>query len=289
MKLFRLLLLAATFPALASAQTTETDTSIIVKDKKIVVTQQDGVTTVKIYGDDGKEMKKISQTQYIDGQEIEKIYVTSPLIPQKSSSKHKQKIKAHYPAIFLGNSQLPHTQLNFSGNDEMYSRDNTSWEWGINLTSFCLRITNNFALTSAFSIGQVHHHFSGNHILNTTNNQTFMETVNDKKLRKSYISYNVVRMPFMFEWQKRIGRDDLFFALGSSVEYRWGDHSRYMVGHSKTTVTNDINLNPIGVNLEARLGYGNILIYGRSAVSPLLKKSRAPECYPLTIGIGLRL
>ena len=34
MKLFRLLLLAATFPALASAQTTETDTSIIVKDKK---------------------------------------------------------------------------------------------------------------------------------------------------------------------------------------------------------------------------------------------------------------
>ena len=80
-----------------------------------------------------------------------------------------------------------------------------------------------------------------------------------------------------------------FLALGPSVEYRWHEHSRYFIGKHKHTETGDINLNPIGVNIEARAGYSGVMLYARAGVTPLLNKAKAPECYPMTIGLGFRL
>lgn len=82
---------------------------------------------------------------------------------------------------------------------------------------------------------------------------------------------------------------DAFLALGPSVEYRWHEHSRYFIGKHKHTETGDINLNPIGLNLEARAGYSGVMLYARAGITPLLNKTKAPECYPMTIGLGFRL
>lgn len=173
------------------------------------------------------------------------------------------------------------------GNNEMHSRDSKSWEWGITLTSLCFRLSNEMALTSSLSIGQVHHHFKDNYVLSTENGVSAMTPIEGETLKKSYISYNVLRLPIMLEWQKRIGCHDAFLALGPSVEYRWHEHSRYFIGKHKHTETGDINLNPIGLNLEARAGYSGVMLYARAGVTPLLKKTKAPECYPMTIGLGL--
>ena len=116
-----------------------------------------------------------------------------------------------------------------------------------------------------------------------------MTPIESETLKKSYISYNVLRLPIMLEWQKRIGRNDAFLAFGPSVEYRWHEHSRYFIGKHKHTETGDINLNPIGLNLEARAGYSGVMLYVRAGVTPLLNKAKAPECYPMTIGLGFRL
>ncbi len=105
---------------------------------------------------------------------------------------------------------------------------------------------------------------------------------------KSYISYAVARLPVMLEWQRRTRRGDLYVAGGASIEMRWNDHSRYRTDAGKHTVTDDINLNPLGLNLELRAGYGFLMVYGRAALTPLLKTSFAPECYPVGFGIGFR-
>ena len=54
-------------------------------------------------------------------------------------------------------------------------------------------------------------------------------------------------------------------------------------------ITSHINLNPIGVNLEARAGFSGVMLYARAGITPLLNKTKAPECYPMTIGLGFRL
>lgn len=116
-----------------------------------------------------------------------------------------------------------------------------------------------------------------------------MRLVDDGDVRKSYISYGYMRIPLMIEWQSRTGGDDLFVALGPSVEMRWKDHSRYYVGDEKRTETSDTNINPLGLNLELRMGYRYVVVYGRAALTPLLKTASAPKCYQLAFGLGVRI
>ena len=87
-------MMAAMMPAFALAETNSNsapasveanDTTIRVNDQNIVIKQDGEQTSVKIYkmnGNEMNEMTKISETQFVDGQEVEKVFVTSPFIPQ---------------------------------------------------------------------------------------------------------------------------------------------------------------------------------------------------------------
>ena len=233
MNIKNVMMMAAMMPAFALAETNSNsapasveanDTTIRVNDQNIVIKQDGEQTSVKIYKMNGNEMTKISETQFVDGQEVEKVFVTSPFIPQ-TLRKRKRSLESHYPTFFFGCSQLPGSRGSMGGNNEMHSRDSKSWEWGITLTSLCFRLSNEMALTSSLSIGQVHHHFKDNYVLSTENGVSAMTPIDGETLKKSYISYNVLRLPIMLEWQKRIGCHDAFLALGPSVEYRWHEHS----------------------------------------------------------------
>lgn len=243
---------------------------------------------ISVYGSDGKKFNRTYETNFVDGQEIERVYVTSPFIPQ-SLNRKKSKPRSHYPLFFMGFSQLAGNVMDTGGNAGMHTRDSKSWEYGFTLTSLAFRITNPLALTSAFQIGQVHHHFQDNYVLSTTDGITSMRQIEGETLKKSYISYTFIRIPVMLEWQKRTGGADMFAAIGPSVELRWNDHSRYFIGKNKTTETGDINMNPVGLNLDIRAGYGCLMIYARTALTPLLKTSVAPKCYPVSFGLGIRI
>ena len=81
-------------------------------------------------------MTKISRDPIRRSSGIEKVFVTSPFIPQ-TLSKRKRSLESHYPTFFFGCSQLPQ-RGNVGGNNEMHSRDSKSWEWGITLTASLL-------------------------------------------------------------------------------------------------------------------------------------------------------
>ncbi len=265
------------------------DTTFTVNGKQIRVDESYGTTRVSVFSNDGNAMTKTQETEFVDGREISTVYVTSPFIPQ-SFGKNKNKVKSHYPFFYMGFNTLSGSVMGTGGNDGMHTRDSKSWEWGVTLASMTLKLSKTFpvAFTSSFSIGQVHHHFQGNYILSTADGKTFMRQEDGGNLKKSYISYNVVRMPFMIEVQGgNKSFDKLFAAVGASVELRWNDHSRYFVGKKKHTETSDINMNPFGLNLEMRVGYGCLVLYGRAAVTPLLKTGSAPKCYPVAFGLGL--
>lgn len=281
------LILAMLLPAAAMAAE-HTDTTFVVNDKQITVSDSAGRTRVSVYTHDGTAMTRTYETAFADGQEIERVYVTSPFIPQ-TFNRNYRRMSSHYPSFFMGFNCLPGNVMGSGGNDEMHSRDSKSWEWGITIANVCFRMSARMGLTSAMQLGQVHNHFQDNRVLTTVDGTTTMRIVEDAKVRKSYISYNYIRIPLMAEWQKRIGSNALYVAAGPSVEMRWNDHSRYFAGKKKHTETADINMNPLGLNLDFRVGYGGLMVYGRAALTPLLKTSNAPECYPVAFGVGLRI
>ena len=116
---------------------------------------------------------------------------------------------------------------------------------------------------------------------------SFATRPDDENVEKSYLMYDFVRLPVMLEWQKRLGLN-AFVAVGPSLELRWHERSRYVVGKDKQTQATDINMNPVGLGLDLRAGYGMVMLYARTSLTPLLKSALAPKCYPVSIGLGLR-
>lgn len=265
------------------------DTTIVVNGKNIEISDSAGLTKVSVYRNDGKELNKMYETTFADGREVQRVYVTSPFIPN-SLNRHESSLIPHNPIFFIGFSPLGGSIMSAGGNTAMHSRDSKSWEYGLTFTEMALRVSRQVILNSSLQVGQVHHHFQDNYVLTTADGITSMKQIEGKSLKKSYISYNFVRIPIMFEWQKCSNSGpDVFAGIGPSLELRWNDHSRYRVGKNKTTETGDINMNPIGLNLNAFAGYGALMVYARMALTPLLRTGVAPTCYPFSIGLGIYL
>lgn len=76
------------------------DTTFNVKDKKIVVDVQDSKTIVKVYDNNGFQLLKTREMEYVNGQEVEQVYVGSPLIPTENLQ--NLKFRSYLPTIWYG-------------------------------------------------------------------------------------------------------------------------------------------------------------------------------------------
>lgn len=277
------LLFALLLPAVAMA-VEPADTTIIVDDNRIVVNDSAGITSVSVYKDDGTQLTRTYETSFADGQEVERVYVTSPFIPQ-TLGKNKKPMESHYPFFFMGYNLLSDGAMGFSGSTALHTRDSKSWEFGFTLASVAFRLGRNLALTTAMQTTWAYNHFQGNYVLTTTDGMSSLVEKEDIKVKKSYISYSIIRVPVMMEWSK----GSFYAGAGMSIDMRMSDESKYRANKKTYTETEDINLKPLGLNLEMRMGYGFLMLYGRVGLTPLLKTSSAPKCYSVSFGMGLRI
>lgn len=277
------LLFALLLPAVAMAGE-PADTTIIVDDNRIVVNDSAGITSVSVYKDDGTQLTRTYETSFADGQEVERVYVTSPFIPQ-TLGKNKKPMESHYPFFFMGYNLLSDGAMGFSGSTALHTRDSKSWEFGFTLASVAFRLGRNLALTTAMQTTWAYNHFQGNYVLTTTDGMSSLVEKEDIKVKKSYISYSIIRVPIMMEWSK----GSFYAGAGMSIDMRMSDESKYRANKKTYTETDDINMKPLGLNLEMRMGYGFLMLYGRVGLTPLLKTSSAPKCYSVSFGMGLRI
>lgn len=277
------LLFALLLPAVAMAGE-PADTTIIVDDNRIVVNDSAGITSVSVYKDDGTQLTRTYETSFADGQEVERVYVTSPFIPQ-TLGKNKKPMESHYPFFFMGYNLLADGMAGFSGSTALHTRDSKSWEFGFTLASVAFSLGRNLALTTAMQTTWAYNHFQGNYVLTTTDGMSSQVEKEDIKVKKSYITYSIIRVPVMMEWSRK----SFYAGLGASIDMRMSDESKYRANKKTYTETEDINLKPLGLNLEMRMGYGFLMLYGRVGLTPLLKTSSAPKCYSVSFGMGLRI
>lgn len=283
MDMRKTLLLAVLMP-LAAVASEPADTTIIMNNRQIVVNDSAGITRVSVYDNDGTQLTRTYETSFTDGQEVERVYVTSPFIPQ-TLGKNRKPMESHYPFFFMGYNLLSDGAMGFSGSTALHTRDSKSWEFGFTLASVAFRLGRNLALTTAMQTTWAYNHFQGNNVMTTVDGVTSMAEKEDIRLKKSYIKYNIIRVPIMMEWSK----GSFYAGAGMSIDMRMSDESKYRANKKTYTETEDINLKPLGLNLEMRMGYGFLMLYGRVGLTPLLKTSSAPKCYSVSFGMGLRI
>lgn len=122
----RLLFMAALLPAAVLAAETQ-DTTFVVNGKKIVVDAAGEKTNVKVYGNDGTQETKVSEMNFVDGQEVEKVYVGSPFIP--SGSLQHLDYSPRFPTVWFGMSYMPAKV--FGSRQTAGGRRSKSFELGI--------------------------------------------------------------------------------------------------------------------------------------------------------------
>ena len=106
---------------------------------------------------------------------------------------------------------------------------------------------------------------------------------------KSRLRYFYFRIPVALEWQKRFSHSNahgpLFFSAGLEAEIRHGAKSKAKVNGHKKNLDSDLNVHPVGINLLAQAGYGDIGVYLRYSTYSLFEHKKGPELYPYSFGL----
>lgn len=284
--------LAVALTAAAATAAESGDTTIVYNGKTITVDDAGGKTVVSVYDSIDGALTKTRETTFAGGQEVEQVYITSPFMPLRNK-KSTRRYRDHIPDIYFGMSTMSGGVGGFKSSAGLHAKAEYSCDVGI--TTFGMAIPFNrmhtFGVTTALQGGYKRHSLHKNYSLYNIDGRTEVVALgDDENTKKSYLSYWYLRVPVIFEWQKHIRGTEAFAGIGMSLEYRYSEHSRFKGGASGTiTPTSDLNMNPVGLNLEAQVGFSSFVVSLRTALTPLMNTDVAPRCYPVGLTIGLKL
>ena len=284
----KLILLAAFILPLAGEAASLNDTTLTYRDKTIIVRDSDERIAIDVRKGDGEEMQKISSTSFVDGQEVEQVYVTSPFIP--NSGKRKQNFVGSLPGVYIGVAVPAGNSFGFKGANDMHTIDHRCGEFGISAINFGtpFNYQQTFGLVTAVQFGFGNIHFNKNFKFdNIEDRNEVVPIVSEKKLKDSWLKYCYIRIPLLLDWQKKVNGGGRFVVgAGVSVAIRSAIHSRYKDSDGRHSVTKDININTVGLGFDAHVGYAGIQLYFHTDLTPMFNTAKAPKCYNTSLGIG---
>lgn len=282
MKTLFTLLAIAVSTAHAAAETN--DTTLVVNNRKIVIAMDSAETKVSVYDTLDNKLTKAYESTFVDGQQVERIYVGSPFVPKKKCS---SKFTATLPFFFIGMNGLTESVAG-NGHGNLHTRNNRSWEFGITPITVCGELTRDgrFGIVSGIQMSMAYNHMKNAYIMKDDNVAEFTQCAT----KKSYMKYVTYRLPIMFEYQG--GRKNSFYTgIGLSAEWRSSVKHKYKYNFEDgfMTVRNTVRTNHWGLNLEYHIGYKDLQVYARTALTPLYKLSDGTKAYPFAVGIGIAL
>ena len=271
------LALIAAVPAMAAE---ENDTTIHYANKQRVLSTDSVSLNVAVYNNDGSTFVKTKETSFVDGQEVERFFVSSPFVPVRKKS--GRTFYGSLPDFYIGVNLL-------NGGKEMHSQDVKSLEWGTTFfqVGVGLNSSNTLGIVSGFQFGFVHNHFQTNYMLDDNDGTPIIVKNPAEKVKTSFIKYTYWKVPIMLEWRNLNPSKLVFLGLGCSFDIKGNIKSKYRINSKRYTVSRNLDTNPVGVNLEAYLGFKTFSLYAHYSLTKLMNSG--PACHPFGIGVGLTL
>lgn len=286
-RIITLLLILA--PIACMAENATQDTTFHVGNRKYVIKETEDNIRVKIYEKNSKgetiENDQIFEGVYKDGKSTERrISLTIPFVTKEK--KRRGYFDKHVAGVYVGYSQLA-DGINFSEADDIDLVASKTWEWGINLFEGGIRLSHNWALTGGLGFGYNSFRLDGSYGFVEVDGITdIYPSPADVEYRRSRLRYYHLRLPISFEWQSKLNRrGPLFFSLGAEVENRFWVRSKAIAGKGKETLSKDLNVRPLGINLLAQAGYGDWGFYCRYSTASIFEKDKGPKLYPFSVGV----
>lgn len=265
------------------------DTTVYINGRKININEQNGKIKVKMFNTnalkDSVEDVQVFEGVYLDGRSIERSTIIST--PFSKTRKNAYHFEPHYPVFYFGFNKSASNAFRYSSS--LPQINSKSWEWGINLCNSGVPITSDghWGITSALGFARIVYKLDDNYGIEKIDGITVYKPASgDIEYDKSWLRYWTFRLPISLEWQTRFGSGKAFVSTGIEAEWRTGIVSKAKYNGKKHTLSDELNTNPLGLNLLIQAGYRNFGFYSRFGLTPLFEKEKGPKLYPSSIGFG---
>lgn len=277
------LLLAALIPFMAEA-TEKNDTTFTVNGKKIVVDVDSGKTNVKVYDKYGNQQMKTRELEFVDGAEVEHVFVGSPFVP--TDELRNLKFRAHFPTVWAGMSYLTHKVYSEKGGD-LQRRKSKSFELGVTPWSFALPFdkARTMGFTSAIQVAWLHQCFQKNYAV-TQQGDRFLMTPLDARANGNNINYLEFRLPLMFTIQ---GADLMNCNIGFTPLVRTNAHYKLTAaeGSGVNSISDTYKLNRFSLNFSMAIILGPITFSAEAGLTPVFKTTTGTKAFSNSVNIGV--
>lgn len=273
----KLLFLAACLPMLAGAEEVK-DTTFVVNGKSIVVDVDGDKTNVKVYGKDGNRETKISEMNYIDGQEVERVFVGSPFVPTENLQ-HLD-FSPRFATVWMGMSSISSKVMGSSELD--HARYSKSFELGV--TPYYMSVpfnkSHSLGLSMAAQVVWSHLCFQKDCAVGEEGGRWHFKELG-YRADGNNINFLSLRVPFMFTWQS-----DYDFELGIGLTPEFRTNAWYRRKGPEGKFTDTYKLNHAGLGLALSWGFGPVVMGGNFGLTPLFKTADGKKAYQTSAYIG---
>ncbi len=265
------------------------DTTFTVKDKKIVVDVQDDRTIVKVYNEKGFRLSPTREMEFIDGQEVEQVYVGSPLIPAENLQNFK--FHSYLPTVWygftcIGNKICSESSESVHGRE----RSRSSFELGVTPWSFAVPFNdaNTFGVMGGVQLLWSHVCFDKNYAVGMQGGR-FAYTPLEQKASGNNMNFGVLRIPVLLSMQRNF--TETCVNIGLSFEMR--TNAAYRFSPAAGTVAPDVpkglKLNRFGLNLDFSFAFGGVYFGATMGLTPLFKTVTGDKAFYTAANIGVNI
>lgn len=271
----------ALLPIAAVAEETN-DTTVIYGGKKIVINADSMETKVDIYDHDGQKLTKTKESVYINGTEVERVFVGSPFIPDRDLQ--TMYFRPAFPTVWYGFNNLT---KGFSSNDNGPTRVRRTGSFELGVTPYAIAIPLSKSKTYGFSAAAqlVFARYSFEKDFAMRNSGAGIERIDCPSATKNNMYFGALRIPVMFNVQTTDGTVN--FGLGVSLEARTNAKYNFSAPGGLDGIPDGLRLNRFGLNFETSMDYTVFHLRCGCGITPLFKTTDGVKAYQASIQLGI--
>jgi hypothetical protein len=167
-----------------------------------------------------------------------------------------------------------------------------SWTFNMNFAQYSLGFgTSHAGLVTGLGLEYNNYFFDGNNSIAEVGDFVVVDSL-EGNIAKSKLTSLFLRVPLVLEVQfpKTIRSRRVFISAGLVTGIKLASHTKVVTkgdnGKIRDKNNDDFNISPFRYGLTARIGYGNICVFGDYYFTPEFVAGKGPELYPFTIGLA---
>jgi hypothetical protein len=277
------------------------EVKVTVMEKEVVKIIESGDSTMVIVGNKGilQVIDQPDSTSIRVGDKeiriVEKGGDTNIRIEDVGEEKIKNpKFRGHWAGVEWGVNNFLDNDLSIARNStEWYMDLNTgrSWAINVNFAQYSLGFgTSHFGVLTGLGLEFSNYFFDNENSIVEAGDFVMADSLFGN-VAKSKLTTTFLRVPLILEVQfpNTIRAKRVFLSAGIVAGLKLGSHTKVVYkdnGKNKDKKRDDFNINPFRYGLTARLGYGNVSLFGDYYFTPMFVKDKGPELHPFTVGLA---